>query len=157
MNRTFVLFILVLLPYQGKLETFDWLSWPAGASNLLEYMAYKATSNRTHFRLVREVGRCTMRLLRALACAWLVLMYCLNCHGEMQTLVTTCVCPLSFSLISRCGVACKPGHNSLPQSAQSQQDMALQGRVGLFAEDFTGSTSRLMMCGYCYADLGCCA
>ena len=30
--------------------------WQSGASNLLEYMAYKATSNRTHFRLVREVG-----------------------------------------------------------------------------------------------------
>ncbi|KAK9844905.1 hypothetical protein WJX74_008454 [Apatococcus lobatus] len=27
----------------------------SGASNLLEYMAYKTTSNRTHFRLVREV------------------------------------------------------------------------------------------------------
>ena len=27
----------------------------AGVSHLMEYMAFKATQNRTHFRLVREV------------------------------------------------------------------------------------------------------
>lgn len=27
-----------------------------GSSHLLEYLAFKSTQNRTHFRLVREVG-----------------------------------------------------------------------------------------------------
>lgn len=31
-----------------------------GASHLLEYMAFKATAHRTHFRLVREVSFCEM-------------------------------------------------------------------------------------------------
>lgn len=36
-------------------------SYNAGASHLLERMAFKSTTNRTHFRLVREVSR-TLKL-----------------------------------------------------------------------------------------------
>ena len=42
----------------------------AGASHLLEYMAFKTTQNRSHLRLVREVEAIGGNVLASGVCVW---------------------------------------------------------------------------------------
>ncbi len=55
--KVYTSYVMSLLIWSdGRCHMQDVMLVVPGLSHLLEYMAFKTTSNRTHFRLVREVS-----------------------------------------------------------------------------------------------------